>query len=121
MTTIERRRRLVQCMSSILAAHANKAMRIADLCRLAGVSERTLRNAFHQIHGLSPKQFETRERLQQARRVLCQGMATRVTRVAMQFGFFELGRFSAVYRRAFGESPSRTMKTHALDRDAGMR
>src|SRR5262245_2910570 len=116
MNTIERHQRLVQRISAILAAHSTHAVRIGDLPRLAGISERTLRNAFHHVHGLSPKQFEMRERLQRARRALCEAVPSRtVTSIALEYGFFELGRFSAVYRRAFGESPSRTMKMHVID------
>ncbi len=115
MTPIEHRQRLVQRISEILAAHADDGVRIGDLSRRAGISERTLRNAFHRVHGVSPKQFELRERLQRARRGLCAPEpTTTVTSVAAECGFFELGRFSAAYRRAFGESPSTTMKLHAV-------
>ena len=32
-----------------------------------------------------------------------------VTGVATRFGFYELGRFAGLCRRAFGESPSETL------------
>jgi AraC-like DNA-binding protein len=106
-------RRIVQWASAFLRDHAAEGVRIADLSRLAGVSERALRNAFHREHGCSPKQFDLRARLQGARRALCDvAAARRVTTIASQFGFFELGRFAAAYKRAFGESPSQTIKTH---------
>jgi len=38
--------------------------------------------------------------------------STTVTYVAMDHGFFQLGRFSADYRRAFGELPSVTLLRH---------
>jgi transcriptional regulator GlxA family with amidase domain len=38
------------------------------------------------------------------------GFGVNVTAVAMQLGFFNLGRFSARYRQAFGESPSTTLQ-----------
>jgi AraC-like DNA-binding protein len=34
----------------------------------------------------------------------------RVTRTALAFGFAHLGRFSASYRRMFGETPSETLR-----------
>ena len=85
---------------------------VADLCRAAGVSERTLRNAFHNVYGLSPKQYLLRHGLEEAHRALqvAQGARGAVTLVATDCGFFELGRFARAYRRLFGESPSDTLR-----------
>lgn len=109
------RRRLVQHAVEFLSSHAAEGVRIGELSRVAGVSERTLRKAFHTVHGLSPKQFDLRQRLFGARHALCRVDATRktVTTIACEFGFFELGRFSRAYKAAFGESPSQTIKTNA--------
>ena len=114
------RRRLVQRAAEFLNSHAAEGVRIGELSRVAGVSERTLRKAFHTVHGVSPKQFDLRERLFGARRALCEVDAARktVTTIACEFGFFELGRFSRAYKAAFGESPSQTIKTHAVMRGA---
>jgi AraC family ethanolamine operon transcriptional activator len=50
-------------------------------------------------------------RLESAQRVLLAARSgiTTVTDVAMNHGFFQLGRFSADYRRVFGELPSETL------------
>jgi len=108
------RRRLVQNAVEFLSSHAAEGVRIRELSRVTGVSERTLRKAFHTVHGLSPKQFDLRARLFEARRALCHVDAAgrTVTTIACEFGFFELGRFSRAYKAAFGESPSQTIKTH---------
>jgi AraC family ethanolamine operon transcriptional activator len=55
------------------------------------------------------------QRLQSVRRALSD-VRTRpitVTGVATDHGFYELGRFAATYKQAFGEAPSQTL------RDAG--
>ena len=50
-------------------------------------------------------------RLESAQRTLLAAKTgvTTVTEVAVDHGFFQLGRFSADYRNAFGELPSETL------------
>jgi len=97
---------------SYARAHPDAAVPISTLCRVAGVSERGLRNAFRSVYGMSPKQYLLTERLQEVRRELSDARRgpTTVTHVAATYGFFELGRFAASYRQAFGEAPSDTLR-----------
>ena len=97
---------------AVLTERRSERTAIADLSRAAGVSERTLRNAFHDVHGLSPKQYLLRHGLEEAHRALqvAQGARGGVTLVATECGFFELGRFARAYRRLFGERPSDTLR-----------
>jgi AraC-like DNA-binding protein len=91
---------------------------LTTLCRVVGISERGLRNAFYGVHGVSPKRWIVAERLQLARCALLRGGATggTVTGVATNFGFYELGRFAATYRGAFGEAPSDTLRRQSCAR-----
>ena len=95
--------------------HVGDQLSIGELCRAAGVSERTLRNAFHDVHGLSPKQYLIRHGLEEARSALklAHGARGAVTHVATEYGFFELGRFAGAYRHLFGELPSDTLRSGA--------
>lgn len=95
-----------------MRAHPDTAVPISRLCRIAGVSERGLRNAFHSVRGMSPKQYLLTERLHGVRRALTASdrQPTTVTDAATNYGFFELGRFAASYREAFGEAPSDTLR-----------
>ena len=92
-------------------AHAATPVRIATVCRVAGLSERGLRNAFYSVRGMSPKRCLLAERLLNVRRALRTASAAHatVTTVATDHGFYELGRFAAAYRQAFGETPSATL------------
>ena len=85
---------------------------VAEMSGMAGVSERTLRAAFRDVVGLSPKQYAITERLRAAHDALCAAdpKTTTVTDIAMAHGFFELGRFAGRYRHTFGEAPSRTLR-----------
>ena len=105
-----RRRGLDRALEYLRTADVSRVS-VADLCRVAQVSERTLRYAFHDELDLSPLAFLRRLRLHAARRELmnAEGGLRRVTDVANGQGFPELGRFAADYRRLFGELPSETL------------
>ena len=91
---------------------------IAVLCQVAGVSERSLRNAFYDVRGMSPKR-SARARpagRSAARAELANGARGAVTTIATDHGFFELGRFASTYKAVFGESPSATLRSAAARR-----
>jgi AraC family ethanolamine operon transcriptional activator len=87
------------------------ALRVADLCTAAGVTERTLQYAFRETFGLSPLGFLQLRRFQAARRELLAADHDTVTvnQIAQRYGFYDLGRFAVRYRARFGESPSDTL------------
>jgi AraC family ethanolamine operon transcriptional activator len=102
---------LVEQAERLALAHIDEPLHISVLCRTLEISERTLRKAFHKIHGTPPCQHLRMLRLSQARRTLLAADRKRVTvtEIATGCGFLELGRFSVEYRKVFGESPSQTL------------
>ena len=108
------RQQVVERAEAFLIARIGEAVSIGDLCRAAGVSERSLRNAFYDVRGMSPKRCVVRARLAEVRRALSDAGGARgaVTTIATDYGFFELGRFAGTYKSMFGESPSDTLRGH---------
>jgi transcriptional regulator GlxA family with amidase domain len=106
------RTELVARVTAFLRDNISEPVTVAELSRRAGVSERTLRAAFRDVLGRSPKQYAIAQRLRAAHEALAVAdpETTTVTDVAMAYGFFELGRFAGRYRHAFGEAPSRTLR-----------
>jgi transcriptional regulator GlxA family with amidase domain len=90
-------------------------VRIEDICRAVHVGRRTLLRAFRAVCRDTPSHYLHALRLRTARQMLASAdpMSTSVTEVATQCGFAELGRFAAVYRSAFGEYPSATLRRRA--------
>ena len=86
---------------------------VGELCRVAGLSERSLQYAFRDEFGISPTEFMRRRRLHAVRRKLTTASAedSLVSQIALEHGFSELGRFAVDYRRLFGVHPSDTLKS----------
>jgi len=90
----------------------DEAIRINNLCRELGVSERTLRYTFCNLTGMPPLAFLKRQRLNRVHRSLRRAdpAETLVKQVALTHGFSHLGHFSREYRQMFGEAPSETLR-----------
>jgi transcriptional regulator GlxA family with amidase domain len=84
---------------------------VASLANVAGVSERTLHDGFRRFRATTPMGRLTALRLAAARRRLQDATpGVTVGRIAIDVGFFQLGRFARIYRNAFGELPSATLQ-----------
>jgi len=104
---------------AVEAAEAHPGpVRVAHLCRTLRVSPGTLENAFKVVSGVTPHTFFLRQRLSQVREVLLREdpLERKVTEIASEFGFSELGRFSVRYREMFGEKPSETLRRKVATR-----
>ncbi|HKT62279.1 AraC family transcriptional regulator [Burkholderia sp. 22313] len=103
----------VRRVEDYIRAHVDEPLTIERLAELAGVSPSTLFAGFRNRHGLTPMAFVRQLRLQHVRDELLDeatpGLAS-VTDIALKWGFAHLGRFAIDYKRAFGESPSATLR-----------
>lgn len=106
------RSQIVRRAEAFFRRHLGEPVSIAQLSSIAGVSERSLRNACHEVCGTSPKRYLTRRRMEAVRQALenARPGESTVTRIATDYGFFELGRFAATYSLLFGERPSDTLR-----------
>lgn len=103
--------RAVRAVVAAVEAEPERAWRLTELAAVAGVSARSLQEAFQRDLSMTPLEHVRRTRLDRARRDLvgADPATTSVTDVAARWGFFHLGRFSQVYRSAFHELPSQTL------------
>jgi AraC-like DNA-binding protein len=90
-----------------------RAVTVADLAKIAGMSVRSLQEGFRRHVGCAPMAFLQHVRLDRARETLRGADPTRVTvaAVAHRWGFAHLGRFASAYRARFGETPSETLRS----------
>jgi AraC-like DNA-binding protein len=104
--------RVMRRLEEVVRAHPEGPLHVDDLCRTIGVSYRTLYDSCQEHLGMSPKRYLLLRRMNLVRRELraARSDSTTVTEIATNYGFWELGRFSVVYRSLFGESPSTTLR-----------
>ena len=104
------RRRAARRALAVIRRNPDENLSVQQLCDRVGVSERTLRYAFRELIGVSPKQYLRLVRLSGASRELERSDANvKIADVANRWGFWHIGQFAADYRRQFGELPSETL------------
>jgi AraC family transcriptional regulator, transcriptional activator FtrA len=78
---------------------------IADLARVAAMSERTFLRRFREAVGMPPKLWLQRERMFRAQELL-EATDTPLTDIAERCGYVSLETFRVAFRRALGTSPA---------------
>jgi len=113
---LHRRIALVAMAEEFAASEKGRPIYTHDLCAALGVAPRTLHAAFSAVFGMSPHRYLRVRRLNQAREALLQGAEGPglVKSVALEHGFWHMGRFAQEYRSLFGESPSSTMRASQM-------
>lgn len=104
-------RRLIRRVENYLDEAGSRPLHVSEICAALGVSRRTLHRAFQEVFGLGPVSFLRHKRLCEVHSILRASApgSTTVAAVAMEQGFYELGRFAQYYLAMFGERPSQTL------------
>ncbi|WP_050777982.1 AraC family transcriptional regulator [Micromonospora sp. ATCC 39149] len=93
--------------------HADQALTVTDVAIAARLGARALQQAFRRYLDTTPTLYLRRVRLERVHRDLQAaepGAGLTVAAVAARWGFVHLGRFATQYRRAYGRSPSQTLR-----------
>lgn len=106
------RKQIIGMSMDFVGQHHGEHISVEQLAAAAGVSERTLRDAFQQYFGAAPVQYLNRRTLHEVRRALkaADPFLATVTEVATEFGVWQFSRFARDYRFLFGELPSETLR-----------
>ncbi len=102
----------VKPAEEFILGHLDTPIRVTDIAAAVGISVPTLNRAFRKCHGMGPKAFVKRRRLDRVRSELLRAdpRATTVTAIAAKHAFWHMSQFAADYKRAFGEAPSETLR-----------
>lgn len=83
----------------------SRELSIAEIAAKLYVSEVHLRNTYHRCYGLSPRRYAKQVNMKRAQTLLRTTDDT-ISTIAATLGYANVSKFSAAYRRFFGESPS---------------
>jgi AraC-like DNA-binding protein len=83
---------------------------LIEICAELQVRERHLRMLCANHLGMSPMTYERLRRMWLVRRTLRTSASEKVSTVARDNGFHDVGRFATNYRETFGELPSVTLR-----------
>lgn len=92
--------------------HLDQPITIADIAAASHMSARGLQDAFQRTLGETPMARVRRGRLARAHEdlIVADPSVDSVAAIAQRWGFHHLGRFAQLYRDAFRETPSQTLR-----------
>ena len=94
-----------------IAAHLNDDPCIADLAQECGLSSGYFSRAFRLTTGVTPHQWLTKRRVEQARQLLL-GNGLGLADIALVCGFVDQSHFTRVFAKLEGDSPGRWRQRH---------
>jgi AraC-like DNA-binding protein len=102
---------VVRHAEDFIRRNADAPITVEEVARDAGISIRSLQAGFREWCNTTPRAYLRQIRLDRVREELLRPTpSTRVTETALRWGFAHLGRFSAHYKAAFGETPLVTLR-----------
>ncbi len=90
----------------VIRRRYDQSLRIEELARIAGMSAPSFHRHFRAVTAMSPRQFQKRIRLQEARRLLLSKNSDAAS-VGFDVGYESASQFSREYGRLFGAPPAR--------------
>ncbi len=106
------RQKLVKRAEELMHDRLPSPISLSELCQGINQSKRTIYRVFQECVGLPPMEYLKILRLHGVRRVLksSDSRISKVTDIALDWGFWHMGQFSQDYRNMFGESPSNVLR-----------
>lgn len=107
-TRVELTRRLARARD-FMDSHFTETISLEDVAQVACMSQYHLLDCFKAVYELTPYQYLTQVRLQEAKTLL-ESKDMSVQQVCQSVGYEDLSSFSKLYKKTFGISPSKTRR-----------
>ena len=103
---------LVKRAASYISENLNDKLSLKMLTSMFGVSDTYLQKSFHAVYGMPVASFIRVQKMQKAAQVLIHTDRS-VDEIASEFGYVNESKFSAVFKKLMGDSPSVFRKEHS--------
>lgn len=100
----------MQQAKQIIECNLSNPCSLIDLAHQIGTNEFNLKKAFKQVYGTTVYGYLTKVRMQEAKRQLLSGELN-VNEVALNMGYSDATNFIAAFRKHFGFTPGKIIKT----------
>lgn len=105
----EKKLKTFMSVTQYINANMRNDISVKDLMGISNMSERSLYYLFKDSVSLTPLAYIRKQKIAHLHRTLSdKNTQLSITKLAMDFGFTNLGRFSNLYRQQVGELPSET-------------
>ena len=95
----------IQLGHEFISAYFNQSIILADVARVACLSPNHFLRSYKQLFGMSPHQYLTERRLQEAKRLLLQTEKS-ITEICLEVGFQSPSSFSGLFSKRFSTPPA---------------
>ena len=98
--------------TTFIHENAHRDITLSDIAAAVNLTPRSVQYTFRRHLGTTPLEYLRRVRLDRAHRELqaADPRVDTVMAIAGRWGFTHAGRFSSVYKKAFGTPPSETLR-----------
>lgn len=96
---------IVNACEALLCEDLSRRFTLTDLADRFNINENTLKAYFKQAHGVSITEYMTHKRIEKAKALLSESHH-KISDIAMMVGYEHAGKFSAIFRRECGLTPS---------------
>jgi AraC-like DNA-binding protein len=106
-----RRTNKTNAVLEFMNTNLNRPLTLSEIAAATNINSRTLTRIFQSLANLGPIAYHRQLRLQRVnlKLIAANKNEASVTDIAMEFGFYHLSHFAALYKGLFGETPSETL------------
>ena len=103
---------LVKKVSAYISENLNEKLELKKLTAMFGVSDTYLQKSFRAVYGMPVASFIRMQKMQKAAQSLIHTDQS-IDEIAAEFGYVNESKFSAVFKKLMGDSPSVFRKEHS--------